>query len=76
MADEFLTVQEAAVYLKTTPGTICKWCRSGVLPAIKLGKVWRISRLELGRQLTPVVSSWAGQAEAPELAANGKVRVS
>src|SRR5215210_4398191 len=76
MMDEFLTVQEAAVYLKTTPGTICKWCRSGVLPAIKLGKVWRISRSELGRQLTPVVESWAGQTDAPALATNGKVGVS
>lgn len=63
MADEFLTVQEAAEYLKTTPSTICKWCRSGVLPAIKLGKVRRISRHELERRLSPSASDWMGAAE-------------
>lgn len=51
MPPDFLTVQEASDLLKTTPGTVCKWCRLGVLPALKLGKVWRISRVEFERRL-------------------------
>jgi excisionase family DNA binding protein len=62
---DFLTAQEAAIYLKTTPGTIAKWCRMGLLPAIKLGKVWRISRSELNRRLA--ASHTGSQKEdAPE----------
>lgn len=63
--DQFLTVQEAAAYLKTTPTTISKWCRSGLLPAIKLGKVWRISRVELERRLASAAREWQGTSGPP-----------
>ncbi len=49
---EFLTVREAAAYLKATPNTITIWCRAGQLPAIKIGRQWRISRKELDRMVT------------------------
>ncbi|MGQ9674713.1 MAG: helix-turn-helix domain-containing protein [Chloroflexota bacterium] len=49
---EFLTVKEAAAYLKATPNTITIWCRAGQLPAIKIGRQWRISRKELDRMVT------------------------
>lgn len=42
--DDLLTVDEAAAYLKTSKNTICIWCRSGRLPAIKIGRQWRISK--------------------------------
>ncbi|MEW6522831.1 MAG: helix-turn-helix domain-containing protein [Bacillota bacterium] len=38
-----LTIEEAAEYLRVTPATIYRWCRSGKLPAIKVGKQWRLS---------------------------------
>lgn len=49
---EFLTVKEAAAYLKATPNTITIWCRAGQLPAIKIGRQWRISRKELDRMVS------------------------
>lgn len=42
MREEVLTVQEVADLLKTTPATIYAWCRTGKLPAFKIGQQWRI----------------------------------
>ncbi len=42
MSEEVLTVQEVAALLKTTPATVYAWCRSGKLPAFKIGQQWRI----------------------------------
>lgn len=47
MEKELLTVEEAARYLKTTPNTVYRWCRSGKLPAGKIGQEWRISREDI-----------------------------
>jgi len=40
---ELLTVQEAAELLKTSRQQIRKMVRSGLLPAMKIGREWRIS---------------------------------
>lgn len=53
-SDELLTVQEAAAFLKATPSTVTKWCREGILPSVKLGKVWRISRRGIERMVGSV----------------------
>lgn len=45
--EEFLTVQETAKKLKVAQATIYRMARRGKLPAIKFGKVWRISGLKL-----------------------------
>jgi len=41
---ELLTVQDVATSLKRRPATLYAWCRDGRLPAIKIGKEWRIHR--------------------------------
>jgi excisionase family DNA binding protein len=51
-----LTVKEAAAYLKATPNTITIWCRAGQLPAIKIGRQWRISKKALDQMVTISVS--------------------
>ena len=38
-----LTVEEAAEMLKTSKQQIRKMIRDGVLPAVKVGREWRIS---------------------------------
>ena len=45
--DAMLTPKEAAEYLKVPIETIWRWCRQGTLPAVKIGKYWRIPRKEL-----------------------------
>jgi excisionase family DNA binding protein len=44
---EVLTVEQAAEYLQIHKVTIYKYIRSGMLPAAKLGKVYRIFRRDL-----------------------------
>ena len=41
---ELLSVDEVASYLGVGPITVYRWCRQGRLPALKVGKVWRIRR--------------------------------
>jgi excisionase family DNA binding protein len=40
---EFLTIEEVARILKMHTNTVYKMCREGKLPAVKIGKEWRIS---------------------------------
>ncbi len=46
-AKELLTAEEVALQLGLRATTIYQWCRKGLLPAIKLGKEWRIRRAAL-----------------------------
>jgi excisionase family DNA binding protein len=41
------SVEEVAEYLGMRPTTVYQWCREGRLPALKLGKVWRVRRSAL-----------------------------
>jgi excisionase family DNA binding protein len=46
-ARQLLTADEVARELALQPTTIYQWCREGRLPAMKLGKEWRIRRAAL-----------------------------
>lgn len=45
--EEYLTIDEAAKKLKVAKATIYRMARKGKLPAVKFGKIWRISSLKL-----------------------------
>ncbi len=47
MQDDILTVTEAAQYLKLDDSTIRSMIHRGDLPAIKVGRVYRIRRVDL-----------------------------
>jgi excisionase family DNA binding protein len=44
LANELLTVQEVAVYLRVSRVTVWRWCQQGILPAFRIGRNWRIRR--------------------------------
>jgi excisionase family DNA binding protein len=44
---ELLTVFEVMEYLRVSRATVQRWCHKGVLPAVKLGKDYRIRRSDL-----------------------------
>ncbi len=44
---EILTVEQAAAYLQIHKVTVYKYIRAGLLPAAKLGKVYRIRRRDV-----------------------------
>lgn len=44
---EVLTVEQAAEYLQMHKGTIYRYIREGLLPAVRLGKVYRLLRWDV-----------------------------
>jgi excisionase family DNA binding protein len=50
--NELLTVEQVADELQMTPQTIRNWIKSGVLPAVKLGHVFRVQRAAVEEMLT------------------------
>jgi excisionase family DNA binding protein len=55
MESLWLTVQEAASYLKVNPRTLCRWVREKKVPSHSLSaltrNVWRFQRVELDAML-------------------------
>ncbi len=44
---EVLTVEQAAEYLQMHKGTVYRYIREGLLPAVRLGKVYRLLRWDV-----------------------------
>lgn len=51
--EEFLTVEEAAQKLRVKPISVYRMCRRGELPAVKVGRSWRISNQKLAEMFAP-----------------------
>lgn len=47
--NEWLTVKEVSLYLRLSRVTIWRWCQQGTIPAIQIGRNWRIHRDDLLR---------------------------
>jgi len=46
---EIMTTKEIAAYLKLHEITICKYAAEGVIPAIRIGRVWRFDKEEIDK---------------------------
>jgi excisionase family DNA binding protein len=62
--DTLLTPDETATYLKVSVQTVWRWCRQGTLPAVKIGKYWRVDRKELDRFIASQTPSAPRHKEA------------
>lgn len=45
--DRLLTIREVAAYLQIDANTVYRWCRDSTLPAVKMGKEWRVGQRDL-----------------------------
>lgn len=45
--DEVMTLKEVAAYLRIHVDTVRRWARQGTLPAVKLGKAYRVNSGDL-----------------------------
>jgi excisionase family DNA binding protein len=50
-ANDILTLEEVALYLRLTPQTIYKWAQEKRIPGAKLGKEWRFRKSIIDRWL-------------------------
>jgi excisionase family DNA binding protein len=50
--EQLLTVAEAAAYLRVSRATLWRWCQDGRVPALKIGREWRILLRPVLQQLT------------------------
>lgn len=57
MQEDILTAEEVARLLKTTPQTIWRWCKSGKLPAFKVGSGWRIRQSDLDKAMNKKIKT-------------------
>lgn len=51
MEERYLTSAQVAERLQVVEKTVQRWMASGELPAVKLGRVWRISEADLNSYL-------------------------
>lgn len=62
-ANDILTLEEVASYLRLTPQTIYKWAQEKRIPGAKLGKEWRFRKSIIDRWLDDqILSSQSGFA--------------
>jgi excisionase family DNA binding protein len=47
MPPTLLTTKEVADYLRVSQATVLRWCKNGQLPAVRIGRQWRISKEHL-----------------------------
>lgn len=68
MASEFLTVAEVAERLRVSAMTIYRWIEEGRLPAVQIGKQYRVREdhldeiLESSRVAVDRADPWSGDA--------------
>jgi PTS system nitrogen regulatory IIA component len=79
VADDILTIEEVAKYLRVSERTVYDWAQKGEIPAGKIGTVWRFKkdersemvneRLRLVRQPT-VAPSFRCKTSYPPIASS------
>lgn len=54
--DKILGVEELAEFFGMSEQTIWRWCKSGKLPAFKIGSQWKIRQSDLNRVINQKVT--------------------
>jgi PTS system nitrogen regulatory IIA component len=49
--EQLLDIKEVAIYLRVKESTVYTWAQEGILPAFRLGRLWRFRRADLDRWL-------------------------
>jgi len=57
LADEILTIEEVAKYLRVSERTVYDWAQKGEIPAGKIGTVWRFKKDEIEKWVNERLTS-------------------
>ena len=55
--DEIMNVEQLAKFFGVSDQTIWRWCKSGKLPAFKIGAQWKIRRSDISKVINQKISS-------------------
>lgn len=55
--DKILHVPQIARFFGVAEKTVWEWCKSGKLPAFKIGKEWRVRKSDLQKMINQKVKS-------------------
>ena len=61
---EIMTTKEIAEYLRLHQITVCKYAAEGVIPAIRVGRVWRFDR--------EAIDKWIGEGQSKKVSKRKK----
>ena len=57
MNDRYMTIDEAAAYLRLSRETLYKYVQRGIMPAAKIGRHWRFDKLAIDRWIASQTDS-------------------
>jgi excisionase family DNA binding protein len=67
-ADDVMTIEELAAYLKLSKSSLYQFARAGKVPGVKIGEQWRFQK--------SAIDEWMrSRTTPPQPKAHGKVRV-
>lgn len=64
-APKFLTVAEVAELARVSRMTVYRMVHSGELPAVRVGKSYRVPQAAVEQMLSDGLDAWPGTASAP-----------
>jgi len=56
-ADKILNVEELASFFGVSDQTIWRWCKSGKIPAFKIGSQWKIRQSDINKVINQKITS-------------------
>jgi excisionase family DNA binding protein len=65
--DKILGVEELAKFFGVSDQTIWRWCKSGKIPAFKIGAQWKIRQSDLNRIINQKLNSRQSNIKHPTL---------
>ncbi len=65
--DKILGVSQLAKFFGVSEQTIWRWCKSGKMPAFKIGSQWKIRQSDLNRIINQKLSKHKSANENPTL---------
>jgi excisionase family DNA binding protein len=63
--DKILNVEELAKFFGVSNQTIWRWCKSGKLPAFKIGSQWKIRQSDINKIINQKITSKKTNNQAP-----------
>ena len=62
--DKIMNVEELAKFFGVSNQTIWRWCKSGKLPAFKIGSQWKIRQSDINKIINQKITSTKPKIQA------------